>query len=102
MKPPMHDDLILLKPNGTKDDQGFPNVDEIPVVGRVTDESQMIIDDRGETVQATHTVIFPNTCIPAIGDSVRIGTKEIRILKASARKSFSGRKIFYWVTNCGQ
>jgi hypothetical protein len=101
MKPPMHDSVILLKPTGTKDDQGFPDMTAIPVIGRVTEESTYITDDRGETVQASHTVILPNTCSPVLGDEIQIGSKTVKILKASARKSFSGRKTFYWVTSCG-
>lgn len=101
MKPPMHDPVILMKSNGQKDDQGFPDMDAIPVIGRVTEESTYITDERGETVQASHTVILPNTCSPVLGDQIQIGSKTVKVLKVNARKSYSGKKIFYWVTNCG-
>jgi hypothetical protein len=102
MKPPMHDDVILLKPDGTKDDQGFPNTIEIPVIGRVTQESQMITSDRDDNIQSSHTVILPNTVTPSIGDQIKIGPETVKVLKVYARKSYSGKKIFYWVTNCGE
>lgn len=102
MKPPMHDSLILRKPTGQKDDQGFTDMVDIPVIGRATEESQMVTDQRGETIQASHTVILPNTVTPAIGDEVQIDSQIVKVLKVTARKNFSGRKIFYWVMNCGR
>jgi tRNA pseudouridine-54 N-methylase len=97
----MHDPVILRKPTGTKDDQGFADMVDIPVIGRVTEESVYVMDSRGETVQASHIVILPNTVTPVIGDEIQIGSKTVKIIKAIARKNFSGKKIFFWVTTCG-
>lgn len=107
MKPPMHDPVILMQPilvdgEPQKDDNGFPELFEYPVMGRVTEESTLVKDQKGEERQATYTVCLPSTVTPNLGDELKIGDVTVSILKRSARKSYSGTKIYYWVTNCGE
>lgn len=106
MKPPMHDPVALMQPviidgKVQKDGQGIVQMAQTNLFARVTEESTYVTDVRGETVQASHTICFPNTVTPSIGDEVTFGPFTVKIIKVDARKSFSGTKIFYWVTSCG-
>lgn len=106
MKPPMHDPITLKTPvlvdgQPVKDDRGFPEMTELNFLARVIEESTLIIDDKGQERQATFTIMMPETIIPKIGDTVVVNGESVTIIKRKPRKSYSGKKIYYWVTNCG-
>ncbi|AYP68828.1 hypothetical protein BpsM61_00054 [Bacillus phage vB_BpsM-61] len=106
MKPPMHDPVILqqeLLVNGepVKDDRGFPQRVDIPVTGRVKYESRMVVDPQGQTKQTTCTVLFPPNVIPKIGDIVDTTREKVMIMQIKSRVSWNGKKVYYWVANCG-
>lgn len=84
-----------------KDGQGFPQMSVVTTLARVTDESTMVIDDKGQERQATKTVCLDGSLTPKLGDEVQIGSEIVTIIKSKARKSYSGKKIYYWVTHCG-
>ncbi|UYL93893.1 hypothetical protein PK21_gp15 [Geobacillus phage vB_GthS_PK2.1] len=106
MKPPMNDPVILKQPKKVdgqvqKDERGFPEMIEIPVMARVVNESTEVIDEKGQTRQAIMTVILPPSVTPSLGDEIQVGSDTVVILQVTARKSWSGKKTYYWVTNCG-
>lgn len=107
MKPPMHDLIILRSQvieNGKviKDEQGFPLFTEITTLARVTQESTIVIDDKGQEKQATYTVAIDGTLSPKLQDEIVIGSDAVTIIKIKPRRSYSGKKTYYWVAQCGE
>lgn len=106
MKPPMHDSIIYMQPvlvdgKPIKDDHGFPEVNPVNLMARVIEESKLVVNDQGQEKQATHTVILPPSIHPNLGDQIDISGQVVVILQRKPRKSYSGKKTYYWVTNCG-
>jgi LysM repeat protein len=85
-----------------KDDQGFPQMQDITILARVTDESSMVIDDKGQERQATKTVCLDGSLSPNLGDQIIDGLDIVTIIKVKARRSYSGKKTYYWVAQCGE
>lgn len=97
-------DQVLRIPNEriVKDDYGFPVMVETNVMARVIEESTLVKDERGQDRQASFTVHLPSSITPELGDEIEIDGKIVTILKRKPRKSYSGKKIYYWVVNCGE
>lgn len=110
MKPPMHDQVQLMTPaldvNGkpVKDGRGFPKMESIDVMARVKKETTVVIDAEGQERNSNYTVLFPKSVNPSLGDQVHIidETITVPIIKATPRRSYSGKNIYYWMTNCGE
>lgn len=101
---PINLNQMLTIPNEriVKDDYGFPVMVETHLLARVIEESTLVKDERGQDRQASYTIHLPPSVTPQLGDEIEVDGKIVTILKRKARKSFSGKKIFYWVTNCGE
>lgn len=93
--------LTIPNPHIEKSDRGIISMDRLDVMARVEEDSTLIIDDKGQKRQATYKVILPPDVTPNLGDEIQIGADTVTILKRKARQSYSGKKIYYWVTNCG-
>ena len=109
MKPPMHDPITYYAPvivdgKQVKDDQGFPSTTTIRLLGRVTETSQVIFNTQNQDKKCRYTICFPPEIEPDHQAEILIeDTKEtVFVYDVKARKTYSGKKVHYWVAYCGE
>lgn len=109
MKPPMHDPITLMQPvivdgKRIKDDQGFPATTEMNLLGRVTENSQIIFDDQGQKKNTRFDICFPPEIRPEKQAEIVIDEtgESVFVFQVKARKTWSGKKVHYWVAYCGE
>lgn len=108
MIPPMNDTCIYKEPvvdesgKVIKDDQGFILTTEKETNCRITDGSNLTINQDGQTLNSLYTVCLPNTFNPQIKDEIQIGAETLSVLRVKARRNWSGNHIYYWVVEIGQ
>jgi hypothetical protein len=109
MKPPMHDPITIFQPvivdgKPVKDDQGFPATTEMNLLARVTENSQVIFDDQGQKKNTRYDIAFPPEIRPMHQTEVLIKEtgETVFVFQTKARKTWSGKKVHYWVAYCGE
>lgn len=108
MIPPMNDLAIYRLPRTdesgkvVKDDQGFIETIDIETNCRITDGSNLKIEQDGHTKDSLYTVCLPSSLQPKFGDEIIINGDILTVLKVKPRRNWAGTHVYYWVIDCGQ